>query len=361
MTSPSRRYVLELVHLDQAHTPIGQFEVTPDFETADQASFFAALRSGRLAPGQPAGVTRREPVWDKKRGEPFVDAIAIHVRCGLEYHVHAVGREYFKPLAQSTAEALVKQKQLKEGSVFEYTVLAYPARGPTAAENAEGTMSFVVASEPNTRLLEGAARRGEAPSNGVDVFIPQQVLDEASEMTRTAGAREIGGVLIGHLCRDTKEQHRFFVNITALIPATHTINESTQIIFKPETWTAALAAIRLRGKGEQMMGWFHSHPATSWCNPRCPVEARKRCPLQRIFFSDLDIDFHKKNFTPAYAIALLCTATMDGLRFTLYGWNEHGWIAQRGFHVAGNPSATEPTVLTPVAAGTVGGALHVPC
>ena len=150
-------------------------------------------------------------------------------------------------------------------------------------------------------------------------------------MTRQAEANEIGGILIGQLCEDG-EQRRLFLEVTALIMAKHTLQETTKITFTPETWAALDAAIKLRRSDEQMVGWFHSHPAKYWCSPTCSPEARRNCPLGRNFFSGEDRMLHRTVFSAAHCVALVATNTDDGLRYALFGWQQ-GIIAQRGFHV----------------------------
>jgi hypothetical protein len=159
-------------------------------------------------------------------------------------------------------------------------------------------------------------------------------------LTLAAATEETAGILIGHLCRDP-EGKEIFVEVTDLIPAKHTVSESTQVTFTAETWTAVEAALRLRRGSETMVGWFHSHPAKYWCSAKCSPEARRTCPLGRSFFSGDDCTLHRAVFPLAHSIALVVTNTDAGLRHALFGWR-HGMIVQRGFHVLNaTPGLTE--------------------
>src|SRR6185437_2768668 len=99
-----------------------------------------------------------------------------------------------------------------------------------------------------------------------------------------AGATETGGVLIGLVHRDTDHPGRLFVEVTAQIPVRHAEHELTRLTFTPDTWKAVDGAIRLRGKKERKVGWWHTHPSRKWCE-KCPVENRKVCKLSGEFFS----------------------------------------------------------------------------
>ena len=51
---------------------------------------------------------------------------------------------------------------------------------------------------------------------------------------------------------------------------------------------------------------------------------------------------HQVTFPRAYSVALLCTNTFTGPRFSLYGWKD-GVLSERGFHVL---DAASPIVVS---------------
>jgi hypothetical protein len=121
--------------------------------------------------------------------------------------------------------------------------------------------------------------------------------------------------------------------VTAQVPATNTNAESMRLEFTPETWTAAETTIRLRNRGEQTLGWDHTHPQRYWCRD-CPEERRSACPLQTrgVFFSAADVAVHRAVFSPAYSLGLLAHHTERGVEFALFGWRL-GMIENLGFYV----------------------------
>ena len=75
-----------------------------------------------------------------------------------------------------------------------------------------------------------------------------------------------------------------------------------------------------------MVGWWHSHPF--FCRD-CPQEKRQSCAMYKPFFSTADEHLHRTVFPKAYSVALVLTASEDGLVHDLYGWHE-GAIRARG-------------------------------
>ena len=145
-------------------------------------------------------------------------------------------------------------------------------------------------------------------------------------------------MLIGLVHRDTAQPGRLFVEVTAQIPARHAEQELTRLTFTPDTWKAVDAAIRLRGKQERKVGWWHTHPSRQWCE-KCPVENRKVCKLSGEFFSSHDKAFQRAAFPAAFSIALVISDSYaQGLTFPMFGWKQ-GQIESRGFYRIGAPVA----------------------
>jgi hypothetical protein len=320
MIHERHQFALELERPDQS--PLGQFPVSIDWEPAWQWARLGALRAGRK-PGLAASI---EPQWEATVGEPHVDAVRVRFAGGSV----VIPLAYFRTAAQQIGETLVAEKRLTDGERFNYGVVAFPVQKESprplfSVEEVDTALSLKPA------RLPAAVEFGTQSPEDLPVFIPQPVLDEAATLTRQAEANEIGGILIGHVCFDD-DRRDLFIEVTALIPARHTLSESTKLTFTAETWTAVDAAIKLRGREEQMLAWFHSHPSKYWCAPNCSTEARMKCPLSRNFFSAEDCLLHRAVFPMAHCCALVATNTDAGLNFALFGWRR-GLIAQRGFHI----------------------------
>jgi hypothetical protein len=320
MIHERHQFALELERRDQS--PLGQFPVVMDWEPAWQWARLVALRAGQQ-PGLAASI---EPRWEATVGEPHVDAVCVRLAGGSV----VIPLTYFRTAAQQIGQTLVAEKRLTDGEHFNYGVVAFPIQKEAprplfSVEEVETTLPLKPARMP------AALEFGKQSPEDLPVFIPQSVLDEAAVMTHQAGANEIGGILIGHVYIDA-DRRDLFVEVTALIPARHTLSTSTKLTFTAETWTAVDAAIKLRGREEQMLAWFHSHGAKYWCDPKCSLEARKKCPLSRNFFSAEDCLLHRTVFPMAHCSALVATNTDAGLNFAMFGWRQ-GLIAQRGFHI----------------------------
>ncbi len=332
-------------------TEIRQTALEVDWEPAREQLAWDALRADASAAllHEPLVV---EPIWDEKVGEPVVRGFRMRAAGDERIVERDFPAAYFKEQVRQTSARLVKSGELKDGEVFRYQVCAY--RQPTTPDAARLSVrqGDAVASSPagfhveevscpppiDTRTMEmfldAAYPHGPTEQDDFPVFIPQPVLDEITVSTVEAGAVESGGVLLGYLHRDPDRAGVVFVEVTAQVPAAHTRAEATKLTFTAETWAAADAAIRLRGRSELMVGWHHSHPQKFWCRD-CAPERRAVCPLQQgAFFSTSDCAVHRTAFPQAYSPALLANHTEQGVEYALFGWRL-GVIAPRGFYVLG--------------------------
>ena len=356
------RLVLELRKRDG--TPLGQVPMAADWEPALEAARFLALRRFPFAAAGPNSVAELRPAWHEKLGQPYIDAMEVALQVpGAGELSCRVPKSYFKALASEASGPLVQKGSLQAGELFDYLVTAFPSP-PAGRGVAQPRARFEVEEVPTplplkSSILEDFNARsiavGDRNEEEIPVFIPQNVLAEADQMTRDAAGVETASVLIGHMHRDVPGGD-LFLEVTAQIPARNSQATATKVSFGPDTWNAVQAALALRGENEQWVGWFHSHPAAFWCNPKCPPEARAQCALQRSFFSADDCDVHRTVFFKAFQIALLVTNTDAGLQRALFSWR-NGVIVQRGFHMIGNENEKDqkPAVTT-FAAATIGDA-----
>ncbi len=338
---------------------LAQSPATPDWGPVVECAKMQAHRRLRLD-SIPAGARADvRPLWQEKLGQPYIKAVEVCLRIPNvgEVVAHAP-TAYFKRAATDASHALVEKGLLESGERFSYLVAAYPV--PDAAPEPAPRRRFEIEEVPvplrcqPARIADFLAQSvpcGEHDQADLHVFISRSILDEAEEMTRAADGVETASVLIGHLHRDPAGGE-IFIEATAHIPARNPQATSTKVTLGPETWDSMHAALKLRGADEQMIGWFHSHPASRWCNAQCPPDQRAVCPLQRVFFSADDCDVQRAVFSKAFHIALLVTQTDAGMRHALFGWRD-GVIVQRGFHIIGNDPA-QPAAATPLAVATIG-------
>jgi len=322
-----------------------QSSVEVDWEPATEWLRLQALREGL---GQREAFELNctfEPVWHSKAGAPYVGYFLGRVTAEGRSIEHRFPIDYVRRYADDLSKELVKDGALQEGALFTYRGLAFPEHGRGAAgqtpesSNGRGRLFSSKAIAPATPVLPGVLSEhltgtdvvGTLDPLDLPVVIPQSVLDETAELAGAAGECETGGILIGHLRQDADEPEAF-VEVTAQIPALGAEADSSRLSFTPEVWTAVRAAIDLRGRGEIMVSWWHSHPVHHWCRD-CPPDKRQVCPLREDFLSAHDRLLHRTVFPRAYSTALVINELGDGERtFSFFGPRE-GRLEPRGFHL----------------------------
>lgn len=330
------RYIVELYGYDAA--PLGRFAMNVDWEPAREWTRFAAVRSERLAPGAIDRIAAVEPIWHPDAGEPYIDGFDVTLTAdGAAEVTSRFATDYFSRLALSAASRCVERGKIAAGERVRYVMTALPApESPGAPRGAAFTVEEVAPDLPlvDSSLAEFAARAGIAGDmhqEDLPVFLPRHVFEEATTLTREAGPRETGGILIGHVRRDAGVPE-LFVEVTAQVRARHTQADLTSLTFTPETWTDVRAAIDLRARGEIMVGWWHSHPVREWCKS-CSHENRVSCSLAAGFLSAHDRALHRAVFPRAYSHALVVNDIDAALpTFSLFGWRR-GTLESRGYGV----------------------------
>ncbi len=359
--APRYQYTLQLFKKEGEQDHLGTFAVKPDWEPALEWARFAAIRKDPPIPlllGEGPGTI--EPVWHRSVGAPYLEGFkAVVGGEGRPETMLGIPLAYVASLARAASARLLEAGTLQAGESYQYVVCAYAGEGNAAAA-AEETRKIAITSVGQLvdakevamdGLVAGSRPWGEIDDDQMPVFVPQRVIEEAVQAMTAAGDKETGGILIGHLHLD-RGGRGLFLEVTAQIPAQHAEHELTRLTFTPETWTAADAAIALRGRGELYAGWWHTHPSRHWCD-QCPSEKRERCKTagqpSGDFFSAHDVALHHAVFPRAYSVALVFS---DGCEegghplWRLFGWR-YGMLMPRGFHILqtmgriGNPSSRE--------------------
>jgi hypothetical protein len=333
------RYSLLLFRKDSS--ALGSASVNPDWEPAVEWTRFYHARRGEV-PFCGDGTASIQPRWDSSDGEPYIQGFRVTCEtAGPDPAISEFPNNYFSEVASQAASEFVKRGKLETGDTYLFRAVAFPANGTGKAKTGAGLELAVVEERPAVPLDEADLakfRRRSTPTGIVDaddmpVFVPQRVLDEVAALTRQFEGRETGGVLIGRLHRDPALPE-IFAEITAEIPAEHTEGTVAKLTFTAATWSAANAAVQLRGQSEVFLGYWHSHPVREWCKSReCSPEKQKTCSLASNFFSGDDCAVMRAAFPRAYSIGLVAndTAYLD-LSFSLFGWRE-GRIQPRGFYL----------------------------
>jgi len=337
VTTSRYRYQLEILKYD--YTPVGQLPITPDWQPAIEWARLGAIRAG-----SPIGVVAAsgtvDPIWNSEAGQPYISGFKVSVD-GEPARASEFEITYWRSLARAAAATLIEKKVLLDGEQFRYRVAAFPR---TDAPSSRGKLdSGVTEVAPDLQLSEGnladmvAAGSPVGAINPSDppVFIPSQLIREAVKMKAEAQATETGSVLIGRLCIDRRgPAAELFAVVTAHVPARYTSNELTRMTFTADTWADVHNAISLRGAGEVMLAWFHTHPTRHFCT--CEDCDRSRCSLNTDFFSLDDQLLHRSVFPRAWTSALVISDVMDESgtwtdSCSLFGWRD-GAIVERGFY-----------------------------
>ncbi len=335
--APAFTCAVEVLRRDGARA--AQVPLPVDWEPAVEWARFHALREGVPQDLALTAAYDLEPVWDQRRGAPYLDAIEVRLR-GTDRNGVRVRTGYFAGPAGATAGQLVKDGVLQEGEVVRFHPLAFPHAesggddAPARVQVAIAAPRLPVRSAP-LPATEAVRPEGTGTADDHPVVVAPEILAEAAELAVQARPNETGGILIGHLCRDP-ETGTVFAEVTAQIPARQAEASTTRLTFAPETWTGVRAALELRARGEIMLGWWHSHPVREWC-AKCPEEKQRACAFAAGFLSEHDRALHRAVFPRAYSVALVVNDVgfEPSPTYALFGWRE-GLLTTRGFSVPRN-------------------------
>jgi proteasome lid subunit RPN8/RPN11 len=302
----------------------------PDFQPAVEWCQFEALRAGHLPI---SGRSVVEPVFSN--GGPTVKEFRITVPIGGAPFTTVVPYSYFSALARRYRSALVKSGKLADGEDCHWDLSAFASAEGIDTDSHVTELRVNV--EPDSLMTFMSRSKPNRPDDGSQfkAFIPREVLDETASMAASAAPKECGGVLLGHLKRDSASGELFQV-ITGFVPALKAVASEIELRFTPEAWHAVRTAVKLRGRDEHWCGWQHSHTPVSWTDQcgRCPAEKQRICPLATELFSEQDRALHR--LFPSFCVALVANVLADGVVHSCFGW-KLGNIESRPFYILENP------------------------
>ena len=326
-------YALSLFKADE--TPLGRFPIDVDWEPALEWCQFAAMRRGSAETKTRAIVA---PLWHRQRHAPYVEGFSV----ALEGEAPAsFPLEYFAADAERVARRLIENGKLERGAAYLYSVLAYRAQAENSCFKAPFTVEdasppFDIRDVSLEDAICSATVLGPNDPDDMPALFPWSLLEETKRLAQHAGSNETGGILVGHVCRDPSSGE-IFVQVNAQIHATDARADSTSLHFTSQTWSDLRAALDLRGEGESLLGWWHSHPVASWCR-KCPPERQRECALSEGFFSAHDRALQRTVFPKAHSLGLVVNAVGCGdFTHSLFGWKK-GLLLTRGLHVTNHDS-----------------------
>lgn len=341
----SDRYRFVLEYLTEDGDRIGEQSLRPtDFHRAAEAVFWDALRHGHFSAYDP-------PLEEAAVMPCFADSDQVALADGFTVslptpaggeHQLTFGAAYFHSWAHRAAAQAIRAETLPVDGKLRYRLSAYRDELPTPRV---GVGDIVVDAGAITVPLRAgsAAELGEASAwdrpgpEDFPVYVPRRVLEESIAEARLAPEREVGGVLLGHVRRDAAGND-LFLEITCQVPAEHTEATATSVTFTAATWGRVREVVDLRGEGEIVAGWVHSHPFRV-CKD-CPLPTPPDCIKKILFYSADDEFVMEQAFARPFMVGLLTAVeprleeALGHLPVRLYGWAQ-GQIAARGFHVFG--------------------------
>ena len=330
--------------------------LSPDWEPAVQwAQLAGVCTHGANAGAVPEA--RVEPVWHAA-GAPVVAGIRVRMTSDdLAWFEDCPADAYFGDTKRAVVAELLAAGSLQPDDTVRLVTTAYAvdvaAITPAAVFHIEERAPHW---SPRDRgfdtLVAQSVPCGEHDATDLQVVVPDHVLEEMVALTQAAGECETGGVLIGHLCVDSKPR-AIGVEVTAQIPARHTVGDATKLTFTSETWTDVRAAVRLRGRDELLLGSWHSHPAHAWCKA-CPLERQRECQLAAGFMSADDRALHRAMFPAAFSQAVVVTRSVLGTHASWFGWRR-GTIQPRGFRLTPGGAGHAPLAWAAVRPASGGG------
>lgn len=91
-------------------------------------------------------------------------------------------------------------------------------------------------------------------------LVLQSVLNRMKEHGRSSMSREVCGVLVGRLCRETQTSEAY-LSVEGSIEGHHAECQAGSVTFTSETWDHIHAEIEKRYPDRRIVGWYHTHPS----------------------------------------------------------------------------------------------------
>lgn len=292
---------------------------------------------------------RVEPIYHPEVGAPCVTGFRVHQPVAGGEETATFAEDFLQRAMQAklpTARQLLPEKERDPATGTQLTWICTATPRACAVEVAREESP--PPAETAGSLAEVSARAVSCPEAlpglgpaALPLFVTDEVIAGTVERSRLAGRIETGGALVGHLRRDPHAG--LYLEVTGELPARHTQAGETHLTFTVETWNEIEIDLARRGRGEHILGWYHSHSFLKDEEGKCQTcDKRDQCTTlaHPVFFSGSDLHVHRTNFMPAYSVALVVgESSISGLQLGFFGWQPDGSINRIPFTViAGAPA-----------------------
>ncbi len=146
-----------------------------------------------------------------------------------------------------------------------------------------------------------AAAAGHVP--GLQVVLSAPLARSFTSARSFSAEVEEGGFIAGHVFRDSEHAGGHIVQITAVIPAQRTGASMFHFTFTGDSFMRISEQIAVRGFGEQLLGWYHTHLFQA---------------SDGLGLSSVDVDLHRWTFRRPWQVAALVNITETNRRLRFY-------------------------------------------
>lgn len=157
----------------------------------------------------------------------------------------------------------------------------------------------------------------DSPGAAVSVVLSREAHRRLATGMPLSAEVEEGGFLVGHVFGNKAEPGCYLVTITAVLRAERTGASLLHFTFTGESFMRVSEAIAKRERGEELVGWYHSHlfPATN-----------------ELGLSSIDLDLHAHTFRQPWQLAGLINLTADQRVVRFYAYDD-GQVTKMPFWV----------------------------
>ena len=344
-------FAFEIEYIDQNDELLARRRLEPqDFSHAIRYTKFDAFRLGITQQYVPTTTGACvEPVFPDDRGaspraKGFTVSVPLASRdplTGSEFHCHEFDIGYFRQSANRLRAQLQREEKLSDDQEVYFRLNALLDDETTEVQQPKLNISL---DPPSSLQVAAGCRRDYGQAEAWDdpvyadlpVLIEHGVLEESVFEARDNEQREIAGFLLGHVHHDERNKEAF-VAVTGLASSAGTTEaDETSVTYTPASFAHVREMIKLRNRGEVVVGWYHSHPFKLCAE--CPLPTPPECIAKILFYSSDDFHLMETTFEQPYMVGLLAAvesrleAAVGHLPVKLYGWRE-GQIKERGFEV----------------------------
>lgn len=139
--------------------------------------------------------------------------------------------------------------------------------------------------------LRPSAARAEETDNDFAIVIVESTWKAMQEHAHSRTDAEVGGVMLGKLCRDARETP--YLLIDGHVAALEAESRASNVTFTAESWTKIHEVIDRDFPGAQIVGWYHTHPSFG------------------IFLSEMDVFIQRHFFDAPQQVAIVIDPVAD--------------------------------------------------